>query len=167
MPDPSISIRRAVAADAPLVLSFVKELAAYERELAKVIATAEDYVRDGFGEHPLFHVLIADVGSGQEVKPAGFAFYFLQYSTWEGRPALFLEDLFVHPEFRGLGVGRVLLQHLAKEAMSRGCKRFQWQVLDWNVDAIGFYERLGARILHEWKSVRIEGDALRALAEKG
>ncbi|WP_394822122.1 GNAT family N-acetyltransferase [Pendulispora albinea] len=166
MPDPSITVRRAVASDAPLILSFVKELATYEREPHAVVAKASDFLRDGFGEHPLFHVLIVEVPSGGAIEPAGFALYFLQYSTWEGRPALYLEDLFVRPEFRGLGLGRVLLEHLAREALSHACTRFQWEVLDWNVDAIGFYERLGARILHEWKNVRIEGEALRALAGK-
>ncbi|WP_394842722.1 GNAT family N-acetyltransferase [Pendulispora brunnea] len=162
-----LSIRRAVAADAPLILEFVKDLALYEREPNAVIATVEDFLRDGFGDEPLFHVFIADVrqNEGETVKPAGFALYFYQYTTWRGRPVLYLEDLFVRPEFRGLGVGRVLLRELAREAVARKCAGVKWLVLDWNVDAIAFYERLGARILKEWQTVRIDGDAMIALAE--
>jgi len=162
---PRVSIRRAVAADAPLILGFVKGLAEYEREPHAVVATVEDFLRDGFGDAPLFYVFIADVHEGETVKPAGFALYFFQYTTWRGRAVLYLEDLFVDPAFRGLGVGRMLLRELAREAVARKCVAVKWLVLDWNVDAIGFYERLGARILKEWQPVRIDGEAMVALAE--
>jgi len=157
-----------VADDVQLILSLVKELAVYERAPDAVKATADDLLRDGFGERPLFHVLLAEarVVPEDEVKPLGFAFYFFQYSTWEGAPSLYLEDLFVRPEFRRLGAGRALLQRLAQEAVNRACKRFQWSVLDWNVDAIAFYESLGARLIGDWRTVRIDGQALHALAAR-
>ncbi|WP_394832161.1 GNAT family N-acetyltransferase [Pendulispora rubella] len=161
-----LSIRRAEAADAPLILEFVRGLAEYEREPNAVVATVEDFLRDGFGDAPLFHVFIAEVREGKTVKPAGFALYFFQYTTWRGKPVLYLEDLFVRPEFRGLRVGRSLLRELAREAVARKCAAVQWLVLDWNADAIAFYERLGARILKEWQPVRIDGAAMIALAEE-
>ena len=158
----SFRLRAAVAADVDTILALVKELATYEREPDAVVATRDDFLRDGFGERPLFHVLLAeDATTGASL---GFAFYFFTYSTWEGRSVLWLEDLFVRSEHRGRGVGAALLRELARVAVERGCPRFQWQVLDWNVDAKAFYERLGAGILHEWETVRIEGAALRGLA---
>ena len=154
-------IRKATATDVPDVLALVKELAAYEREPDAVVATEADFLRDGFGEPPAFHVLVAeDAGSAV----IGFALYFFSYSTWVGRRCLYLEDLFVQPAHRGKGAGVALMKALAKEAVAKECRRFVWQVLDWNAPAIAFYERLGASVRREWLSVRLEGDALAALA---
>lgn len=153
-------IRKAVAADVPVILALVRELAAYEREPHAVEATEGDYLRDGFAEEPAFHVLLAE----EEGRPIGFAFWFFTYSTWTGTKVVHLEDLFVKPEARGRGTGLALMRALAKEARDGGCKRFVWNVLDWNTTAIRFYEKLGAKVLPEWRSVRIEGAALDALA---
>ena len=152
----SVSIRAARPEDAPLILELVRELAEYERAAHEVVARAEDFVRDGFGERPLFHVLLAERGG----RAIGFAFYFFAYSTWEGRGVLRLEDLFVEPEERGGGVGLALMRALAEEAKRAHCTRFEWQVLDWNAPAIAFYEKLGATILPEWRVVRVTGEAL-------
>ena len=156
-------IRPATPADVPLILTLVRELAAYEREPDAVVATEEDLLRDGFGERPLYRVLIAEDGG----EGAGFALYFLNYSTWRGAPTLYLEDLFVRPAFRGRRIGIALMQRLAAEAVRTRCQRFVWQVLDWNEPAIRFYESLGARVLREWLCVRLEGAALASLAAAG
>jgi GNAT superfamily N-acetyltransferase len=153
-------IRPAVLADAPLVLDLIQQLATYERARESVVATVEDLVRDGFGEHPRFHVLLGEEGE----SALAFALYFFTYSTWEGRQVLYLEDLFVLPAARKRGIGAALMRHLAATAVDTGCTRFQWQVLDWNTDAVAFYERLGARVLPGWNAVRVEGDALIRLA---
>lgn len=154
-------IRKATPTDVPDVLALVKELAAYEREPDAVVATEADFLRDGFGEAPAFHVLVAEDAAGAVI---GFALYFFGYSTWVGRRCLYLEDLFVQPEHRGKGAGVALMKALAKEAVAKECRRFVWQVLDWNAPAIAFYERLGASVRREWLSVRLEGEALAALA---
>ncbi|MDB5217411.1 MAG: Histone acetyltransferase [Myxococcaceae bacterium] len=155
-------IRKATRADVPAILALVKELAAYEREPDAVIATEADFLRDGFGESPAFHVLVAT----EEADVIGFAFYFFSYSTWVGRKCLYLEDLFVQPAHRGRGAGIALMAALAQEAITQECRRFVWQVLDWNDPAIAFYERLGAKVLREWLTVRLEGDALASLAKR-
>jgi GNAT superfamily N-acetyltransferase len=155
-------IRKATRADVPAVLALVKELAAYEREPDAVIATEADFLRDGFGESPAFHVLVAV----EEAEVIGFAFYFFSYSTWVGRKCLYLEDLFVRPAHRGHGAGVALMSALAKKAIAQECRRFVWQVLDWNEPAIAFYERLEAKVRREWLTVRLEGDALASLAER-
>jgi GNAT superfamily N-acetyltransferase len=156
----AIAIRKAESADVGLILEFIRALAVFEREPDAVTATEADLLRDGFGEQPYFQCLIAEYDS----KPAGFAFYFFNYSTWTGRPGLYLEDLFVHPEFRGLGVGKALLARVAAIAVDKNCPRLQWEVLDWNTPAVDFYAGLGARFLDEWRNVRMTGDALRKLA---
>lgn len=151
-----ISIRKAEKEDIDLILFFIKELAIYEKEPESAVATYDDILRDGFGENPYFYVLIAELDN----KPAGFAFYFYNYSTWLGKPTLFLEDLFVIPEFRKNGIGKKLLVELAKIAVEKNCGRFQWQVLDWNKPAIDFYESLGAYHLEEWFTYRLTGEKL-------
>ncbi len=156
-----IHVRPAVPADAPLILALIRELAAYEREPDAVVATEADILRDGFGERPRFQVLIAEHGG----EAAGFAFYFFTYSTWRGRPCLYLEDLFVRPSLRRNGLGLALLRALAGIAVRERCDRFVWQVLDWNAPAIAFYESLGARPLREWVTMRVEGEAIARLAE--
>jgi GNAT superfamily N-acetyltransferase len=154
------AIRPATEADIPQILSFIRALAAYEREPDAVTATEADLLRDGFGPHPFYFCLIAE----SDGQPAGFAFYFFNYSTWMGRPGLYLEDLFVLPEFRGLGLGRALLENVAAIAVENNCPRLQWEVLDWNTPAIDFYRAMGAEFLDEWRNVRVSGDALKRLA---
>jgi GNAT superfamily N-acetyltransferase len=153
-------IRPATADDVDEVLALIRELAEYERAPGDVTATRDDLLRDGFGERPRFRVLLACEGE----KVAGFAFYFFAYSTWRAQPTLYLEDLFVRPAYRRRGWGLRLMRRLAAEAVETGCGRFQWQVLDWNETAVRFYESLGAKVLREWWTVRVEGDAIAALA---
>ena len=154
------TIRTATPADVPRILTFIRALAAYEREPDAVEATEDGLLRDGFGSNPFYFCLIAE----HDGQPAGFALYFFNYSTWLGRPGLYLEDIFVHPEFRGLGIGKALLQRVAAIALEKGCLRLQWEVLDWNTPAIEFYRAMGAEFLDAWRNVRISGDALRRLA---
>jgi GNAT superfamily N-acetyltransferase len=157
---PRISIRPAIADDAPLLLAFVLELGAFEKLSDEVVAT-EDRIRETlFGARPAALALLAEVDGA----PAGFAIYFHNYSTFLARPGLYLEDLFVRPAFRRVGVGRALLAHLARVAIEHGCGRFEWAVLDWNQPAIDFYQSLGARPMNEWTVFRLTGEALRNLA---
>jgi len=153
-------IRPAEPADVPLILELIHELATFEREPHAAIATEADLLRDGFGERPFFHCLIAELDG----EPAGFAFYFFNYSTWKGRPGIHLEDLFVRPPFRGKGIGKALLIKVAEVAVANHCARFQWDVLDWNQTAIDFYHSLGAKLMSEWRIMRVSGEALAALA---
>jgi GNAT superfamily N-acetyltransferase len=156
-----LRIRDAEAGDVGLILKLIHGLAEYERAAeGEVTATEAALLRDGFGDRPRFHVVLAE-WSGEAV---GFAFYFFNYSTWQARMGLYLEDLFVVPERRGWGFGKALLVHLARIAVEKGCGRYQWQVLDWNEPAIKFYESVGARVLREWLPVRIDGEGLARLA---
>lgn len=155
-----LTIRSATRYDVPVILDLIRGLAEYEREPAAVIATEADLLRDGFSPNPRFYCLLADWGS----KSAGFAFYFFHYSTWAGKPGLYLEDLFVRPELRGKGIGKALLEHLAQVAVRENCYGMRWQVLDWNQSAIDFYEKLGAKLMRQWLDVRLSGGALHALA---
>ena len=155
-----LNIRPATPADAPDILAFIRDLATYEREPDAVHATEADLLRDGFGPTPRFHCLIADWDS----IPAGFALYFHNYSTWRGHTGIHLEDLFVRPEHRGKGIGKALLTRIAAIAVEEGCHRLQWDVLEWNTPAIGFYEQLGAQMLMEWRTMRVNHEALPALA---
>jgi len=157
------TIRTATPEDIPQILAFIRALAAYEREPDAVTATEADLLRDGFGPNPFYFCLIAETDG----RPAGFAFYFFNYSTWMGRPGLYLEDLFVHPEFRGLGIGKALLQKVAAIAVEKNCPRLQLEVLDWNTPAIDFYSAMGAEFLDTWRNVRVSGDALQRLAGSG
>jgi GNAT superfamily N-acetyltransferase len=156
------SIRPATPADIPLILDLIRALAEYEREPDAVKTTEADLLRDGFGEVPCFECLIAESGSGE---PAGFALYFYNYSTWRGRAGIHLEDLFVLPRFRGQGLGKALLASVAARAVEKGCVRLQWDVLTWNQTAIDFYQSLGARILDGWHIMRVNDQAIHALAE--
>jgi len=155
-----LNIRNASGNDIPLILQFIRELAEYEKAPEQAVARADDLRRDGFSANPKFRVLIAE----WQGEPAGFALFFYHYSTWVGRPTLFLEDLFVRPRFRGKGIGKTLLLHLAKVAVDEGCGRFEWQVLDWNTPAIEFYQSLGATVMKEWLTMRVTGDELIKLA---
>jgi GNAT superfamily N-acetyltransferase len=154
------SIRSAVPSDIPLILDLIRALATYEREPDAVKATEADLLRDGFGPHPVFECLIAD----QDGEPAGFALFFYNYSTWRGRAGIHLEDLFVLPKFRGLSIGKSLLSRVAARAAEQGCVRLQWDVLEWNQTAIDFYQGLGAKFLDEWRIMRVNDDAIQALA---
>jgi len=156
-------IRPAAAADVALILGFIRALAAYERHPDDVTATEEGLLRDGFGPRPFYECLIAE----HDGHPAGFALYFYNYSTWLGQPGIYLEDLFVQPELRGLGIGKALLQRVAAVAVDKGLDRLQWAVLDWNTPAIDFYVAMGAEFLDAWRNVRLGGDALRRLAAAG
>ena len=156
-----LRLRFASREDAGTIVDLIRGLAAYEREPDAAVVTEADIVRDGFGDRPSFEVVIAE----WKGEPAGFALFFHNWSTWQGRAGLYLEDLFVRESHRGLGIGKALLVHLARIAVERGYGRFVWQVLDWNKPAIDFYEALGARHLQEWQTMRVEGDALRRLAE--
>src|SRR5262245_54013382 len=149
-------LRSATAADVPLILSLIRGLAEYEKLAHEVVATGASLRQTLFGPTPAAHVVIAEVDG----QPAGFALYFFNYSTFLAKPGLYLEDLFVKPEYRGAGTGKALLLHLAKIANARGCGRMEWSVLDWNQPAIEFYESIGARRLREWQICRLTGAAL-------
>jgi GNAT superfamily N-acetyltransferase len=156
-----LSIRAATVNDVALLKALIFELAEYERERDQVVITEADLVRDGFGPQPKFRALIAE----WDGQAAGYALFFGSYSTWEGRPGLFLEDLFVRQTFRGKGIGTALLANVAGIAKRENCYGVRWEVLDWNQPAIDFYKRLGATFLDQWKSVLLTGDALERAAE--
>ena len=156
-----LSIRAATVNDVALLKDFIYELAEYEREQNQVVITEADLVRDGFGPQPKFRALIAE----WDGRAAGYALFFGFYSTWEGRPGLFLEDLFVRQAFRGKGIGKALLANVAGIARRENCYGVRWEVLDWNQPAIDFYKRLGATFLDQWKSVLLTGEALERAAE--
>ena len=155
-----LSISAASPADVPLILALIRELADYERMSAQVVATEADIERALFGERPCAEAVIARIGD----EPVGFALFFQSFSTFVGRPGLYLEDLYVRPPHRGHGIGRRLLAHLAHVAVERGCGRFEWSVLDWNELAIASYRRAGAVPMDEWTVYRLTGEPLRALA---
>jgi GNAT superfamily N-acetyltransferase len=159
-PPPDLEIRPATPADVPLILRFIQELAAYEKAGPEVVATEASLHASLFGPRPHANALICRVGG----VAAGFAVYFFNYSTWQGRPGLYLEDLYVSPSHRNAGTGRALLRHLARVAVDQGCGRFEWSVLDWNAPAITFYESIGAVPLREWVRYRLVGEALTAFA---
>ncbi len=159
------AIRTATPADIPLILDLIRALAVYEREPDAVKTTEADLLRDGFGPQPKFECLIAEALTPTP-EPAGFALYFYNYSTWRGRPGIHLEDLFVQPSYRGQGIGKALLTRVAARAAEQGCVRLQWDVLAWNQPAIDFYQGLGARFLDEWRIMRVNDEAIHALAAR-
>jgi len=163
MPDaapPSQSIiRRATIDDTALVLGFIRSLAKYEKLEDRVVATEDDLRRWLFGPSPIAEVVLAFEGG----EAAGFALFFPNFSTFLGRPGIYLEDLFVREASRGRGIGRQLLTHLARLAMERGWGRVEWAVLDWNAPAIRFYESLGATVMPDWRVCRLTGEALARL----
>lgn len=157
----SPSVRPATAADLPLIAELIRALATYER-LEGEVRFDETVLGDKlFGPRPYAEVLIGEIDGA----PQGFALFFHNFSTFEGRPGIYLEDLFVRPEARGLGLGKVLLAELARLAVERGCARLEWWVLDWNAPAIGFYRSIGARPMDEWTVMRVDGAALASLAD--
>jgi GNAT superfamily N-acetyltransferase len=158
----AIRIERATERDVPAILQMIRALADYEK-LAHEVVSTEDGLRDAlFGPRPAGEVLLASVGR----DVAGFALYFHTFSTFLGRRGLYLEDLFVKPEWRGRGIGKRLLVELAGIALERSCGRFEWSVLDWNTPAIGFYRKLGALPMDDWTVFRVTGEALRRLASE-
>lgn len=157
-------IRPATPADLACILGFVRELAAFEREPDAVVATEAMLDAALFGPRPAAEAVIAEDTDG---TPLGFALFFQNFSTWTGRPGMYLEDLYVTPSARGAGVGGALLRHLAGIAVDRGYGRFEWAVLDWNQPAIDFYRAKGAVGMDEWTVQRVSGDPLAALAGRG
>jgi len=160
MDTPAVILRPATRADIPQILDFIRGLAEYEKLAHEAVATPALLETHLFGERPVAEVVIAEADG----VPAGFALFFHSFSTFLGQPGLYLEDLFVLPSHRGLGIGRRLMVHLAQVAVARGCGRFEWSVLDWNAPALRLYRSLGAVGLDEWTVQRVTGDALRALA---
>jgi GNAT superfamily N-acetyltransferase len=159
----AIEIRPAEANDAALILRFIRELAIYEKAEQEVVASEDDIRNSLFGAGSPARALICSV-DGVDV---GFAVYFFNYSTWQGRKGLYLEDLYLTPAYRRLGAGKVLLQHLARVAVQEGCGRFEWSVLDWNEPALEFYRSIGARPMEEWVRHRLAGSALLEFAGSG
>jgi GNAT superfamily N-acetyltransferase len=158
----TLSIRPATAADLPLIAQFIRDLAEYER-LAHEVRFDEAVLGDRlFGARPYAEVLIGEIDGA----PEGFALFFHNFSTFEGKPGVYLEDLFVRPEARGSGLGKALLAALAQIALERDCARLEWWVLDWNEPAIRFYKKLGAKPMDEWTTFRVEGAALQSLSEQ-
>ena len=157
----TLSIRPATPADASLVFSFIRELAAYEKMTDDVVTNEAEIASALFGPNPR---VFADIAEWQG-RPAGFALWFYNFSTFRGRHGIYLEDLFVRPEFRGHGLGKALLVNLARRCVAEGCARLEWSVLDWNKPSIEFYERLGARHTRGWLPYRLTGAALEELAE--
>jgi GNAT superfamily N-acetyltransferase len=155
-----LRVRPATAADVPLLLGFIRGLAEYERLTERLRAREENLRAHLFGPRPYCEALIGEDGAG----PAGYALFFHGYSTFETRPTTWLEDLFVQPDRRRQGLGRALIQRVAALALSRGCNRLEWSVLDWNEPAIRFYRSLGARLLDDWTVCRVEDDALGILS---
>ncbi len=153
-------LRRARPDDLDTIISLIHGLAEYEREPDAVKLDRDEFARHLFGDRPYAEVILAGSDDGEV---AGFALFFHNFSTWAGKPGLYLEDLFVKPEFRQHGYGKALLAELARIAVERGCGRFEWSVLDWNADAIRFYERLGATVMPDWRICRVTGEALAAL----
>lgn len=157
----NFAIRPATAADVPIILELIRALATYERAPNEVTATEDGLNKVLFGEKPAAEVLLAF----ENETAVGFAVFFHNFSTWLGRPGLYLEDLFVRPEDRGKGYGRALLIHLAKIARDRGCGRMEWAVLDWNDAAIQFYRKLGAKPMDDWTVFRLKRDGIAKLAD--
>ena len=151
-----LRIRPAEPGDVALVLSLIRELAEYERQPDAVKATESDLLRDGFSDPPRFHCVIAEWNR----EPAGFALFFYNYSTWNGRAGIYLEDLFVRPPFRKQGIGRAIFRHLARRAVDESLGALVWHVLDWNQPAIDFYKSMGAHLRPEWLGMRLAGEAL-------
>jgi GNAT superfamily N-acetyltransferase len=157
--NPELLIRPSTADDVPLILDFIRSLAEYEKLSPEVAATEADIRESLFGAHPASECALAF----REGRPAGFAVFFHNFSTFLGRRGLYLEDLFVKPEFRGRGIGRALFIHVAGIANDRGCARFEWSVLDWNRPAIDFYMKFGAKPMDEWTVFRLAGKELEDL----
>ena len=158
---PTLEIRPATPADVPALVELIKALANYEKLAHEVTGKPEDLAAALFGDRPYAEALLAWVDD----QPAGMALFFHNFSTFLMKPGIYLEDLFVHPDYRRQGIGKALLVHLGKLALERGCGRFEWSVLDWNTPAIEFYQSMGAEIKPEWQTCRVTGEALAAFGE--
>lgn len=161
---PSATLRPAVPSDLPVIVSLIQELAQYERLQHMVQVTPQSLHPHLFGPKPAAEAVVAEVwddDDGAAPRVVGFALFFTNFSTFLGKPGLYLEDLYVQSAYRHLGLGRMLLEHLGALAVQRGCGRFEWSVLDWNESAIRFYERMGAKVLPDWRICRVTGDALK------
>jgi len=156
-----MALRPAREDDLDTIIELIHALADYEREPDAVRLVREELREHLFGPRPFAEVILAETDSGES---AGFALFFHNYSTWEGKPGIYLEDLFVRPPLRGAGYGKALLTELARIAVTRGCARLEWSVLDWNEPSIAFYKALGARPMSEWTVYRMDGETLRGLA---
>lgn len=156
----SLQIRFAEPADLPVIEGFIRKLAEYENLVSEVQLESAVLAGHLFGSRPMAEVILAEI----ESVPIGFALFFHNFSTFHGRPGLYLEDLFVEPEARGAGAGKAMLVRLAQLAVERGCARLEWWVLDWNTPAVAFYKSLGAKPMDDWTVFRVDGDALPALA---
>lgn len=156
----TLAIRSATPSDLPLIAQFIRDLADYEKLAHEVRFDEAKLAANLFGPRPHAEVIIGEIDGA----PQGFALFFHNFSTFEGRPGIYLEDLFVRPEARGSGLGKALLGHLAKLCVIRDCARLEWSVLDWNEPSIGFYKSLGAKLMDEWTVMRVDGDALTKLA---
>jgi GNAT superfamily N-acetyltransferase len=161
-PIPDFEIREATKEDITLILEFIHALAVYEKLSHEVVATESDLEKYLFSKEKVAEVIIAYYKN----HPVGFALFFHNFSTFLGKPGIYLEDIFVYEKYRGMGFGKKLLTYIAKLAVKRGCGRFEWAVLDWNEPSIKFYESLGAKIMNEWLINRVTGDALERLAER-
>lgn len=159
---PDLSLRHADSDDAGLILDFIRQLATYEKLTHEVVATEETLRETLFGEAPYARVIIAEFGG----TPVGYALYFHNYSTFTGRPGIYLEDLFIIPDYRGRGFGKCLLAYIARLAMENNCTRVEWSVLDWNEPSIRFYRSIGAVPMDEWTAQRLHGEALTAFARQ-
>ena len=160
MPTPSFTLRGAEPRDVPAIVGLIRELAVFEQLEHLMQATPETLQPHLFGPQPVAEALVAEAGG----SVVAFALFFRNFSTFLARPGLYLEDLYVQPAHRGAGIGQALLQRLAQLAVERGCGRFEWSVLDWNANAIRFYQRMGATVMPDWRICRVTGDALRTLA---
>jgi len=150
-------IRRGTPIDMPSVLSLIKELALFEKEPDAVVVTVDDLVRDGFSENPLFHCFVAEVND----EIIGIALYYYRYSTWKGK-TIHLEDLIVREKERGIGAGMALYKEVIKQGEKDGVRRIEWAVLDWNQNAIDFYEKTGAKVLSDWRIVQMDEQGIAA-----
>jgi len=155
---PAFTLRPATGADAPAIVGLIRELAVFEELEHLVEVTPESLHTHLFGARPVAEAVVAEIDG----RVVAFALFFTNFSTFLGKPGLYLEDLYVQPAQRGTGLGKALLKHLGSIAVERGCGRFEWSVLDWNEEAIRFYERMGAAVLRDWHICRVTGDALEA-----
>ena len=158
----AVHIRRATPLDVTIILTFIHELATYEKLADQVVATEDDLHVALFGERPVIEAVIAT----KDDEPVGYALFFPTFSTFLGKPGMYLEDIYVRPAARGLGIGRKLLEHLARITVQRGWGRLEWSVLDWNEPSIAFYKKLGATPMDEWTVFRLTGEALETLAAR-
>ncbi|MDP3443759.1 MAG: GNAT family N-acetyltransferase [Ignavibacteria bacterium] len=161
IPEKKLIIRKGTEKDVSIILDLIKALADYEKAPNEVIADEKILLQNLFGEKPYAETLIAEYNG----EPAGFALFFHNFSTWIGKPGIYLEDLFVKPHLRGKGIGKRLLVQIAKIAVERDCGRFEWSVLDWNEPSIQFYKNLGAKPMDEWTTFRMTEKQLKALSE--